>query len=64
MMFNLITSIVVFVLIGGFYSGSEALVRDECERCETGAHVSFVRAPGVDRQDCYTCPRGNRQENR
>lgn len=48
------------LLAGGFYSDTEAFVKESCMRCPNGTFVPYDKAPGVRARDCIACPQGNK----
>ncbi|XP_078352413.1 uncharacterized protein LOC144637144 [Oculina patagonica] len=41
---------------GGFYSDDVGYVSSSCKKCPNGSFVSFDNAPGMQKQDCKSCP--------
>ncbi len=45
---------------GGYYSDDVGYVGISCKKCPNGSFVSFDKAPGTSKQDCKSCPEGNK----
>ncbi|KAL9967740.1 hypothetical protein ACROYT_G026032 [Oculina patagonica] len=51
-------TLVIGLLVGGFYSDDVGYVAKSCKKCPNGSFVSFDKAPGTRKQDCKSCPEG------
>ena len=46
--------------LGGFYSDDVGYVAVNCKKCPNGSFVPFDKTPGTRKQDCKSCPEGEK----
>ena len=52
------SKILLCLFQGGFYSDVIAYVAKSCMLCPKGSFVAYDKAPGIQVQDCKSCPEG------
>ena len=50
----------VVLFAGGFYSDDFGYVAKSCKKCPNGSFVPLEKTPGTRKQDCKSCPEGNK----
>lgn len=50
----------VVLFAGGFYVDDFGYVAKSCKKCPNGSFVPFEKTPGTRKQDCKSCPEGNK----